>query len=1040
MPVLELWCRASLALLAAIGRLRYGSLARILCTRTRRFAYCFAHFHTAAGHHLFVRWGMRHSNVLPTPWLLAAVAEATWSVALFTGRYARSRHARGMFRLRLFEAPQSVVKDAMLCALHRGAIFYCLLWTSATGLASMLVMSALVSAARRIGRPKTIAAKVLSSIVLSSALCPILLIFASPEPPFPPRGVMSGMAVVVSFLAMDRRTRRGAHSLNLQHLLATHGPRSSLKTPKLHSPAEETSFLASGALFAVALIAREPVIVRNHSIPVHGITMVSGIFIISTILSLISRDAGSFSPDRLHPPTCAVHSHDVATRPELRLATLPFWFADRTRVVVTAIFELAHSPHGFGSRSPGPWFYVALFVSLIPLIIEVGLRLLRRRRAGQRPADRLNPVVNSNGRLLQGARSIIDPALAFPATCRRCYGRVVIAFFVTFAAIVASARGLVGVSGSVGETGWRAMATEVALSLSVMPRREMWLADEIPSHNARMLFGDGSEQPLSIASAAVPHSAESVSFEPVARWIREQESDLCRRVRGGGPGGRDALSALERDLLRGGKHEGSAQWRSWASKRWRSEYAKWHVTRLNQSPKEQQLQSFEHTLCGIREVNAMVLPDGTELKSDPSAPSNTVAVLFQQDPESNVGHALREGAYFCAYLFAARIAGRRIPKSPGLPLAPKLTFLVHMPSAYPHGRAGSGQGLGRNDHQWRYFYAWKVAYLQALSGRVVQVGPHNTDYHEIGKFSRLFIAPWEGKNLHQNPLCGSPINGVWGRGNCEIEMKWIEVDKATVPLYRDLSSTVRSFFRNSIHPSDDVDNLPTPPVVLFFQRQRRRRVVDIMTGEATAVVSALCARGLPVQLTEFSPATGVLMRDQIRLLDRTAVMLTSHGSNQFNAVWMRPGTVQVEVTLRRGWCCKHTEAKHLYDKTENPHAPPCIGPCSPFVLNDVVNFLGAFGVLWAYYVSDRERAAMHDLLQSDVAPNFARTPSTQTSPRETEDSRTLGRCKKYTFIATTSRTLSQRHMHTHTERRSHMSIAIDDSSNSCSDSFKIFKI
>lgn len=59
-------------------------------------------------------------------------------------------------------------------------------------------------------------------------------------------------------------------------------------------------------------------------------------------------------------------------------------------------------------------------------------------------------------------------------------------------------------------------------------------------------------------------------------------------------------------------------------------------------------------------------------------------------------------------------------------------------------------------------------------------------------------------------------------------------------------------------------------------------------------------------------------RPQVRSAAAASVLISVHGADLTNMLWMRPGTAAIEVTLRYGWCCDPVPQQHWGNE-----APPC---------------------------------------------------------------------------------------------------------------------
>ena len=99
---------------------------------------------------------------------------------------------------------------------------------------------------------------------------------------------------------------------------------------------------------------------------------------------------------------------------------------------------------------------------------------------------------------------------------------------------------------------------------------------------------------------------------------------------------------------------------------------------------------------------------------------------------------------------------------------------------------------------------------------------------------------------------------------------------------------------------------PQGPYVLILQRTGLRAFVDAETGSLRTLADAMCSLGLPVRVSVFE---GLSAAEQIERARGAAVLVSPHGAGLTNLVFMRPGSVVIEVTMRRGWCCSATERR-----------------------------------------------------------------------------------------------------------------------------------
>lgn len=141
---------------------------------------------------------------------------------------------------------------------------------------------------------------------------------------------------------------------------------------------------------------------------------------------------------------------------------------------------------------------------------------------------------------------------------------------------------------------------------------------------------------------------------------------------------------------------------------------------------------------------------------------------------------------------------------------------------------------------------------------------------------------------------------------------------------------------------------PRRPRYVLLLIRHSRRLVDLASGTARELVEAMGSVGLPVRVAD----TGLLTpAEQIDLLSGAAVLVSAHGADMTNMLWMQRNTAVLEVLLRFGWCCDPIPPENM-----GPFAPPCQGPCRPYHKGDFANLAGGLGLRYAYFDADYSNA------------------------------------------------------------------------------------
>eukprot|EP00468_Gymnochlora_sp_CCMP2014_P005552 CAMPEP_0167745390 /NCGR_PEP_ID=MMETSP0110_2-20121227/3124_1 /TAXON_ID=629695 /ORGANISM="Gymnochlora sp., Strain CCMP2014" /LENGTH=471 /DNA_ID=CAMNT_0007630025 /DNA_START=201 /DNA_END=1616 /DNA_ORIENTATION=- len=125
-------------------------------------------------------------------------------------------------------------------------------------------------------------------------------------------------------------------------------------------------------------------------------------------------------------------------------------------------------------------------------------------------------------------------------------------------------------------------------------------------------------------------------------------------------------------------------------------------------------------------------------------------------------------------------------------------------------------------------------------------------------------------------------------------------------------------------------------------RSVTRNLVAKNTGTFAGILQALCEAGIETRGAEIN--TKVPLAMQYRLIMQADALISVHGAQLANLVWMPEGSAVIEVTLRYGYCCRPVPEENM-----GFTSPPCKGPCSPY--DYVVYAMQAqqFGIEYYYY-------------------------------------------------------------------------------------------
>jgi hypothetical protein len=90
-----------------------------------------------------------------------------------------------------------------------------------------------------------------------------------------------------------------------------------------------------------------------------------------------------------------------------------------------------------------------------------------------------------------------------------------------------------------------------------------------------------------------------------------------------------------------------------------------------------------------------------------------------------------------------------------------------------------------------------------------------------------------------------------------------------------------------------------PRSVLILPRLKDRGLVDAHSGTAVGLAAAMCKLGLAPRFASFDRAP---FRKQVETISSAAVLVSPHGSQLTNLLWLDPSAAVVEVTFRYAYC------------------------------------------------------------------------------------------------------------------------------------------
>jgi len=392
-----------------------------------------------------------------------------------------------------------------------------------------------------------------------------------------------------------------------------------------------------------------------------------------------------------------------------------------------------------------------------------------------------------------------------------------------------------------------------------------------------------------------------------------------------------------------GMQVGSEEWVEWVQSAGTSN-ANFRVQVVPESQTEQEFPVYHSpTPCGIHSVQSVhVDPFGVVAEQISGNAGVGSALVVEMETEVNLDHTLRAGVAICSFLWKRQIEKANLPrpihfvvfwnKEDELDLDPDLKKMkLEMMSAF-------GEVI---------FYSHEEAAAEQQARKTY--------------FQKVYAAPWNEmpSRCHDYALANGLIQHQVGETSLRLAMSKVVVNRKPLRMYQGFAEAFRSgldittrkrheggvvVIQRGVYPDPR-----SPPESyrrhLAGERGKRRLLVDAKTGLEKPLMQRLCQTELKIKVLDFHPKAKkkYSFKEQLKIMAGTAVLAASHGSGLSNALWMRPGSVAIEVTLRAGYCCMPIPKENY----ENPHSP-CTRSCAAYTMVNIADGILASGVKWFY--------------------------------------------------------------------------------------------
>ncbi len=452
--------------------------------------------------------------------------------------------------------------------------------------------------------------------------------------------------------------------------------------------------------------------------------------------------------------------------------------------------------------------------------------------------------------------------------------------------------------------------------------------------------------------AEVP-SRQALSLAPLGRDMRARGRIASERLHCMFPA---FHGCLNRENPKGGNTgvhlpDPSQEWQQWVDRSGTSN-GPFGVLKLSPYASQEFYAYQSATPCGIRSVYRAETPLGPVLgKWSPFRRTEkgeqvplSVALVVKLDTQCNFGHLLREGVLICSYLASRRIKLRHGSQT-------RVTFVIW------EERKLCDRTL-----------AWHVEFFSAL-GDVRVLSAEGIQAKDLGRFDHVYAAPWNTPNAKSKVALTHGVLQNFMSGGSYFSLGKIVVNRKPMRTMVGLTKAVPAGLGLRGRPSDSGGVMMLQRTITGARRRvsekiptKWRLIVDSKTGKSHDVEAALCNTGLPFKIgdfhTELKTDDQSTLRGQLEVLTKTAVLVGAHGAGMNNAIWLRPGSVAIEISLRPGFCCHPIPVKNRgLDK------PPCTdqgssifswgsaSKCAPkgYTLVNIADTTSTSGVRWYYY-------------------------------------------------------------------------------------------
>jgi hypothetical protein len=136
--------------------------------------------------------------------------------------------------------------------------------------------------------------------------------------------------------------------------------------------------------------------------------------------------------------------------------------------------------------------------------------------------------------------------------------------------------------------------------------------------------------------------------------------------------------------------------------------------------------------------------------------------------------------------------------------------------------------------------------------------------------------------------------------------------------------------------------------LIVSQRAHSRLVVDDDTGDAETVHAAIRSAVAGDTAVQIVKPSALSMRQQMCAFARSRMVVAAHGAELTHLLWMPPRSTAVEVSLRKGWCCRTVTIPMVLDGAPCPLDNQ---QCAPYHKADYVLLAARLGHRYVEYAN-----------------------------------------------------------------------------------------